>query len=79
MGILDLEIGNLINSPEYFYCEAFKCRLSKRVCMARQIKKSWSESAATVVEQFEECQNCRQGKKIKEEIHTRSKKESGQN
>ena len=54
---------DLLNSPEYFFCRKFECRMSRKACVMRQ------EARVRVrAKVFTDCQDCIQGDRIKKEF-----------
>jgi hypothetical protein len=65
------QIDEILNSPDYFYCEKFRAKIKKLICIERQMGNN------AIVEQyktseiglsFEVCKSCNQGKTIRDEL-----------
>lgn len=65
-------IDDILNSPDYFYCEKFRAKIKKTICIERQM------GSNAIIEQyktseiglsFEVCKICNQGKTIRDELY----------
>jgi len=60
-------LEEIFEREEYFFCERFRCRMKKSVCIERQKKKTGWQAGLDSRTNFLECLDCVQGGKIREE------------
>ena len=60
----------LLNSPEYFFCRKFECRMSRKACVMRQKTTAMfhGKKIPLNIVWFYDCQDCIQGQRIKKEL-----------
>lgn len=73
-------VEKILNGPDYFYCERFRVRMRKAVCVDRQDRLQEAVDARGPNSRFpydaeiklEQCGKCGQGKKISDELRVTS-------
>jgi len=58
-------LEKILNGPNFFFCERFQTRMSKKVCIDRQNREPNGDIFDYVPDSFEGCKECKQGKEIK--------------
>lgn len=58
-------LEKILNGPNFFFCERFQTRMSKKVCIDRQNREPNGDIFDYVPDSFEGCKECEQGKEIK--------------
>ncbi len=71
---MTISVDDILNGPDYFYCEHYRARMSKQCCIARQEKARQDPKAASPNLNMISCLDCAQGLEIKEEVNMASKR-----
>lgn len=58
-------LEKILNGPNFFFCERFQTRMSKKVCIDRQNREPNGDIFDYVPDSFEGCKECKQGEEIK--------------
>lgn len=67
-------VDDILNGPDYFFCEHYKARMRKQICIDRQahredIRARQNPNTALAADlETVGCSNCAQGAQIREEI-----------
>ena len=77
LATVENNIAVYLSGPDFFSCEKYKCRMKKTECVGRQLRmntartRKWNFKNIVIVPSktaFKGCEDCEQGKNIKEEI-----------
>ena len=77
LAVVENDIAVYLSGPGFFSCEKYKCRMKKTECVGRQLRmtigreRKWNFKSIVIVPSktaFKGCEDCEQGKNIKEEI-----------